>query len=43
MSNSNGKIKLFFKKNLLYIILGLCVLAIGLSVTLALVSRTKSN
>ena len=39
MSRINGKLLLFFRKNLVYIILALCIIAIGLSVTLVLVNK----
>ncbi len=43
MSNSNGKFSLFLKKNLAYIIVTLCIIAIGLSVTLVLVNKNNNN
>lgn len=41
MKNSNGKFTLFLRKNALWLILSFCILAIGLSVTLMLVTGNK--
>lgn len=43
MKFSNGKIAMFFKRNILYIILAFCILAIGLSVMFVLLNETPSN
>ncbi len=43
MSKSNEKISSFFRKNALYLILAICVLAIGLSMVLMLVSNQTPN
>ncbi len=43
MKNSNNAFLRFLRKNAAYFVLGLCILAIGLSVTLVLVNRNKSN
>ena len=39
MKKSNGKVITFIKRNALYLILAFCILAIGLSITLALISK----
>ena len=43
MKNSNNAFLRFLRKNAAYFVLGLCILAIGLSVTLVLVNRNKSG
>lgn len=43
MSKSNKKVGSFLRKNAIYLILALCVLAIGLSMTLMLISSDTSN
>ena len=42
MKNSNGKFTLFLRKNALWLILSFCILAIGLSVTLMLVTGNNA-
>ncbi len=39
MKKSNGRIGLFLRRNALYLILAMCILAIGLSMTLVVVNR----
>jgi murein DD-endopeptidase MepM/ murein hydrolase activator NlpD len=43
MYKPNGKFNLFVRKNAMYLILGICVLAIGLSMTLMLISSDTTN
>lgn len=38
---SNGKIKMFFKKNVYYIIMAICLLAIAAMITVAVLTRNK--
>lgn len=40
---NNGKIKMFFKKNVYYIIMAICLLAIAAMITVAVITRNKSN
>jgi murein DD-endopeptidase MepM/ murein hydrolase activator NlpD len=41
MKNSNSKVLNYLRQNAVYLILALCIIAIGLSVTLMLVNRDK--
>ena len=43
MKKSQVKIKDFLKKNATYVVLGLCILAIGLSMTLMLINPSKQD
>lgn len=43
MSEKNNKIKTFMRKNALYFILALCVLAVGLSITFVLLSQGEGE
>lgn len=43
MKNSNGKVITFIKKNALYLILATCILAVGLSVMLMLLSNETAT
>lgn len=43
MKNSNGKVITFFKRNALYLVLAGCVLAIGLSIVIMLISSQPDN
>ncbi|MCQ2387491.1 MAG: M23 family metallopeptidase [Clostridia bacterium] len=43
MKNSQGKVKNFIKKNAIYFVLGLCVVAIGFSIVLALTNKEEEN
>lgn len=40
---TNGKFKTFLKKNIYYIIMGICILAIAAMVTVALVTKNQNN
>ncbi len=42
MKKTNGKVIAFIRRNSLYLILGACILAIGLSITFMLTSESKS-
>ena len=43
MKNSQGKVKNFIKKNAIYFVLVLCVVAIGFSIVLALTNKEEEN
>ena len=40
---TNGKIRAFLKKNVYYIIMGICLLAIAAMITVTVVTRTQQN
>lgn len=41
MKKSNGKVATFFRRNMIYLVLAFCILAVGLSMTLVIVNRDK--
>jgi murein DD-endopeptidase MepM/ murein hydrolase activator NlpD len=43
MKKSNGKVLTFMKRNAVYLVLAFCVLAVGLSITLMLLSGNSSD
>ena len=43
MKKSNGKVLAFMRKNAVYLVLALCILAVGLSITFMLIEKNSGD